>query len=41
MVDLLLVLGIAFFLLCICWFAIAYESILNNAVDDEWRRMKK
>jgi hypothetical protein len=41
MADLLIVLGIAFFLLCICWFAIAYDSILEDAVDDEWRRMFK
>ena len=40
MEALLFVLGIALFLLGICWFAVAYDSILEDAVDDEWRRMK-
>jgi len=41
MEALLFVLGIALFLLGICWFAIAYDSILEDAVNDEWRRIKK
>jgi len=41
MEALLFVLGIALFLLGICWFTIAYDSILEDAVNDEWRRIKK
>ena len=38
---LLFIIGVAFFLIGICWFEVSYEAMVERAVNEERRRMRR